>query len=1080
MSTAKQRAATDYTNFYVAGGTLAPDAPSYIERKADNELLERVLAGDFCYLLTTRQMGKSSLMARTANRLKKKGVRSVMIDLSALGGDKDMDADRWYCGIADEVLSQLKIDIDLGQWWEKRKHIPPVKRLMNFFQEATSAPAAGTGPVVIFVDEIDTTINLPFTDDFFAAVRACYNARAAQPEFRSLTFVLLGVAAPTDLIKDASRTPFNIGTRIELTDFTPQEAAPLADGLGTDKDQAKAALKRILYWTGGHPYLTQKICRLSAQGNPDKYSDEYIDKIVEEYFIAPGTANSEDNIQFVVKRMTGDKKRRRPMLVLYRRIRQGKRVLDNTLSPTHTQLKLSGVSVPRQDRSLGVRNKIYDEVFTTRWASQVMPIYWMRNIAAAAVLMLMVSMAYWYWGIFPRQYIDTIQTAREDAPLNAYRRLKRIPFYGKKADKSMAAYWERRALRAEFAGDGDSAILYRLQALASHDTRERRCKIGNLTSVLYKNLRITFRHDAYVNAAAFSPDGRYVVTGTLSYEKKKETAQVWEWQTGQPAGPAMEHDEWIHAVDFSPDGRYLLTNSGSLLGEGTAQVWDWQTGKQHGPAMKHNNVVLAAAFSPDSRYVVTGRGDETARVWDWQTGKPVGMAMKHNNVVYAAAFSPDGRYVATGIGDGTALVWDWQTVKPVGMAMKKEDRVFSAAFSPHGRYVLTGSRDGTAQVWDWQTGKPVESPMIHKDVVFAAAFSPDGRYVLTGSWDNTARVWDWKIGKPVDFYFKNMSIVNAVNFNWDGRYVVTGSEDGTAQVWDWQTGKPVGHAMKHDDEVYTATFSPNSRFVLTGSIYTSQVWDWKTGKEVGTAMKHDNRAIAQVFSPDGRYVAIGSYGGIPQVCDWQTGQSVLSPTDHYYPLYAAAFSPDGRYVLTGNLYGIAQVWEWKTGKPAGLVMKHGSWVKAAAFSHNGRYLLTRSYSEVKLWDWQTGKPDGFAMEHNDRLSAAAFSPDGRSIITATRNWVYRWTFSKHGMIPVAARPLPYSFAGGIQVADHTGNTVRAALYYTGDSITVSTIHFDVSDMTPIQGSPAELLKEWQFKLGLVLNPETGEITKKQY
>src|SRR5438105_11532555 len=87
--------------------------------------------------------------------------------------------------------------------------------------------------LVVFVDEIDYVRSLPFsTDEFFAAIRECYNRRAQDPEFERLTFCLLGVASPSDLIQDTRTTPFNIGRRIELTDFTPAEAAPLAAGLG--------------------------------------------------------------------------------------------------------------------------------------------------------------------------------------------------------------------------------------------------------------------------------------------------------------------------------------------------------------------------------------------------------------------------------------------------------------------------------------------------------------------------------------------------------------------------------------------------------------------------------------------------------------------------------------------------------------------------------------------------------------------------------------------------------------------------------------------------------------------------------
>ena len=60
-------------------------------------------------------------------------------------------------------------------------------------------------------------------------------------------------------------TPFNIGQRIELTDFTEKEARRLADGLECESDVSAALIARVLHWTGGHPYLTQRLSQELAR-----------------------------------------------------------------------------------------------------------------------------------------------------------------------------------------------------------------------------------------------------------------------------------------------------------------------------------------------------------------------------------------------------------------------------------------------------------------------------------------------------------------------------------------------------------------------------------------------------------------------------------------------------------------------------------------------------------------------------------------------------------------------------------------------------------------------------------------------
>src|SRR6185295_1315008 len=127
--------------------------------------------------------------------------------------------------------------------------------------------------IVIFVDEIDAVRSLSFSaDEFFAAIRECYTRRAGDARFEPLTFCLLGVATPSDLIRDTRMTPFNIGKRIDLTDFTEAEAGRLRAGLVIGKEdtfgwtdgEARVLLQRILSWTGGHPYLTQRLCQAIA------------------------------------------------------------------------------------------------------------------------------------------------------------------------------------------------------------------------------------------------------------------------------------------------------------------------------------------------------------------------------------------------------------------------------------------------------------------------------------------------------------------------------------------------------------------------------------------------------------------------------------------------------------------------------------------------------------------------------------------------------------------------------------------------------------------------------------------------
>jgi hypothetical protein len=220
-------ASISMSRFYIVGGTVPRDASSYVVREADHALLEGLQSGQFCYVLTSRQMGKSSLMVRTAARLRQEGTKCVLLDLTAIG--MNLSEERWYDGLLNMVGAQLDLEDELDDFWRSHTRLGPIHRWMRALREVVLNRIPGQ--VVLFLDEIDIVRSLPFsTDEFFAGIRHCYNTRTEDPEMERLTFCLLGVTTPSDLIRDTRTTPFNIGRRIELNDFTPEEAAPLAAG----------------------------------------------------------------------------------------------------------------------------------------------------------------------------------------------------------------------------------------------------------------------------------------------------------------------------------------------------------------------------------------------------------------------------------------------------------------------------------------------------------------------------------------------------------------------------------------------------------------------------------------------------------------------------------------------------------------------------------------------------------------------------------------------------------------------------------------------------------------------------------
>lgn len=362
---------------YQTGGTLPPGSPLYIIRRADSELLRLCREGEFCDVLTSRQMGKSSLMVRTAQTLMAEGFSCALIDLTCIGTNASDDA--WYLGILDAIASAVTPKTDLLTWWGNHQYLGVSQRFFCYVEEVLLVEI--DCPIVVFVDEIDTSLSLSYADDFFAAIRAFYNARAINPAFQRLSFVLIGVATPNELIHDEARTPFNIGKRVELTDFNIEEAQPLAAGLAGNDDTRRQTLARIIDWTSGQPYLTQRLAELASQAQA---APNDVDAIATtELLGAKGRADV--HFQFLAKMLRhAPAPEKEELFETALGALKGKPIECVDQSPIHNRLRLAGL-LKRVDGKLRYRNRLYRHIFDASWIKANRPSFWTKTNKRLAV-----------------------------------------------------------------------------------------------------------------------------------------------------------------------------------------------------------------------------------------------------------------------------------------------------------------------------------------------------------------------------------------------------------------------------------------------------------------------------------------------------------------------------------------------------------------------------------------------------------------------------------------------------------------------------------------------------------------------
>ncbi len=294
----------------------------------------------------------------------------------------------------------------------------------------------------------------------------------------------------------------------------------------------------------------------------------------------------------------------------------------------------------------------------------------------------------------------------------------------------------------------------------------------------------TFKHNKIVWTVSFSPDGRYLATGS----RVDDTTKLWEVATGREVRSFEKSDGF--SVSFSPDGRYLAT-----LVADVAKMWEVATGqlvRTFDAERKLPGWSRSASFSPDGRYLalsgdIPGTGyNFPAQLWEVATGELVRL-FSHN--ARSVSFSPDGRYLVTGSLDKSAKLWEVATGREIRTFKGHVDGIWSVSYSPDGTLLATGSSDGTAILWDVATGRQVRSLIVSESGVKSVSFSPDGRHLATGIWGHTTELWEVNTGLLVRTFKGRKTVfginsVNSISFSPDGRYLVTGSHEKTAQLWD--------------------------------------------------------------------------------------------------------------------------------------------------------------------------------------------------------------------------------------------------------------------------------------------------------
>ncbi len=1065
--------------FFAVGAPLQPLRASYVRRPADEIFFEALLAGRYAHVIAPHQSGKTSLVSATAARLENNGIQVAVLDLAQLGlRDGGADAGRFYYSVAYRILRQLRIRFELQPWWQDKALFSNRQRLHEFYSEVILRQTRK--PVVILVDEVQCVEQLPFTDQLLTSIRSAHDARTSDPEFTRLTFALCGECDPSTLVEVAEASPFQVTQSIPLRDFVRDELDLYATELNLPAEAAKEALDRIYFWTSGQPYLTQKLARAVARDGLDDDIAGYVDEIVTQQFTGRAHLTNEPLLNHVHCRVTEDARAER-LLNLYGRIRKGVEVPTDMGSGLQRRLVALGLLTITDNGELAVRNRIFGDVFTARWANENLPLRWRVPAIAALVFLAFLAVPFWYTQLLPGAYVDALtnEATDLDSAEVAWRNFRSFPGHTGTADNLYRHYLGAQATRAgtlemidavalratELPGTGDlptalvagfhdravldavryeerdRALLSSLQSLVL-PTPERRRRAARLIGSDMPSL---------VTTLVAPPSGERFYDSLEQIVSDIDGAAVRQWQLA--GNDIREVEPWsITALEVSPLVRRIIVDQ-----EGTVSRARLSLSISHG---RHADLRIKL-IAPSGKTIEIDTGRERSSIVDDIRIPAASLAELRGESLtgtWSLTFRDEALGVAGHLGgwsltlNSQALVEDFQ--RGLDIPDPVEVEATNVWVSDDGRYaVARATQSDSARIWDLAFRRPVRAIAVNQGETLLG-LDNGARHLVTAT-PESVNAWDVTTGDRT----ASLAIASAAlagELSADGRHLLMtypGDAATTFELWSLESLEKLASLEVSGPPALVSLDADSRRLAVADFDRSVRIWNLDSG-ELAAQVNLPQQPSEIRLAAGGR--SLGAVHGTSGLSLWS-----LSPSAR--PLFKLAgngnwdlsFAPSGLVMAAGRPATGFQIYDAVTGARIGDALGLGAEPAAPlAFSGDESTLMTGAAGgALRFWRVTARSAPEAAGGNVD----ASWLNDPGAVVTSTADARKFLVGDRDGhlhVIPRAMDPVTLSKVAAEEVA------------FLGHSAPVSHIAVDTEGLWAATAATDGTVRAWSLADGL--------------